>query len=238
MTSPTQWTWVWVNSGSGWWTGRPGVLQSTGSQRLGHNWATELNWRIQLISRIKNWSTLSNRWLSAVEKDKEEEQEGQSESGICYILNKVTREVSLISQYLTEALKQRSPAFLAPGAISRKTVFSRTGIGVGGQSQDDSSASHLLGTLFLLLLHQLHLQSSGIRSQSLGTPPLNGVKELVMLLSEERTSRLWEQLAQRLWGRGVWAHLKNSGKINVAGPEWVMRGNGVKEPRGEHRTHL
>ena len=35
---------VWVNSGSLWWTGRPGMLQSTGSQRIGHNWATELNW--------------------------------------------------------------------------------------------------------------------------------------------------------------------------------------------------
>ena len=35
-----QWTWVWVNPGSWWWTGRPGVLQSMGSQRVGHNWAT------------------------------------------------------------------------------------------------------------------------------------------------------------------------------------------------------
>ena len=42
MASPTQWTWVWVNSGSWWWTGRPGVLQSMGSQRVGHDWATEL----------------------------------------------------------------------------------------------------------------------------------------------------------------------------------------------------
>ena len=42
--SPTQWTWVWVNSGSWWWTGRPGVLQVMGSQRVGHDWATELNW--------------------------------------------------------------------------------------------------------------------------------------------------------------------------------------------------
>ena len=42
--SPTQWTWIWVNSGRWWWTGRLGVLQSTGSQRLGHNWATALNW--------------------------------------------------------------------------------------------------------------------------------------------------------------------------------------------------
>ena len=42
--SLTQWTWVWVNSGSWWWTGRPGVLWFMGSQRVGHDWATELNW--------------------------------------------------------------------------------------------------------------------------------------------------------------------------------------------------
>ena len=44
MASPTRWTWVWVDSGGWWWTGRPGVLQSTGSQRVGHDWATEVNW--------------------------------------------------------------------------------------------------------------------------------------------------------------------------------------------------
>jgi len=44
MASLTQWTWVWVNSGSWWWTGRPGMLQSMGSPRVGHDWATELNW--------------------------------------------------------------------------------------------------------------------------------------------------------------------------------------------------
>ena len=44
MASLTQWTWVWVDSGSWWWTGRPGVLQFMGSQRVGHNWVTELNW--------------------------------------------------------------------------------------------------------------------------------------------------------------------------------------------------
>ena len=44
MASLTQWTWVWVNSGSWWWTGRPGVLRFMGSQRVGHDWATELNW--------------------------------------------------------------------------------------------------------------------------------------------------------------------------------------------------
>ena len=40
----TRWTWVSVNSGSWWWTGRPGMLQFMGSQTVGHNWATELNW--------------------------------------------------------------------------------------------------------------------------------------------------------------------------------------------------
>ena len=38
------WTWVWVNSRSWWWTGRPGMLQSMGLQRVGHDWVTELNW--------------------------------------------------------------------------------------------------------------------------------------------------------------------------------------------------
>jgi len=43
--SLTQWTWVWGRSGSWWWTGKPGVLQSMGSQRVRHDWVTELNWR-------------------------------------------------------------------------------------------------------------------------------------------------------------------------------------------------
>ena len=46
MASPTRLTWVWVNSSSWWWTGRPGVLQFMGSQRVGHDWATALNWTI------------------------------------------------------------------------------------------------------------------------------------------------------------------------------------------------
>ena len=43
MTSPTQWTWVWASSRSWWWTGKPAMLQSKGSQRVRHDWATELN---------------------------------------------------------------------------------------------------------------------------------------------------------------------------------------------------
>ena len=44
MASLTRCTWVWVNSGSWWWTGRPGVLQFMGSQGVRHDWATELYW--------------------------------------------------------------------------------------------------------------------------------------------------------------------------------------------------
>ena len=49
MASLTQWTWVWVNSGGWWWTGRPGVLRFMGSQRVGHDWATELNKVLMVI---------------------------------------------------------------------------------------------------------------------------------------------------------------------------------------------
>ena len=48
MASLTQWTWIWVNSGSWWWTGRPGMLWFMGSQRVGHDWAIELNWYLTL----------------------------------------------------------------------------------------------------------------------------------------------------------------------------------------------
>ena len=49
IASPTQWIWVWVNSRSWWWAGRSGMLQFMGSQRVGHDWATELDWTKQTI---------------------------------------------------------------------------------------------------------------------------------------------------------------------------------------------
>ena len=57
MASPTQWTCVWVDSKSWWWTGRPGVLQFMGSQRVGHNWSDwtiELNWTWHLQIDLSN----------------------------------------------------------------------------------------------------------------------------------------------------------------------------------------
>jgi len=60
MASPTRWTWVWVNSGSWWWTARLGVLWFMGWQRVGHDWATELNW----TEYVHNKHTHTHRVLS------------------------------------------------------------------------------------------------------------------------------------------------------------------------------
>ena len=50
MASPARWTWVWVNSGSWWWTGKAGMLQSMVLQKAGHDWLTELNWNMWMIT--------------------------------------------------------------------------------------------------------------------------------------------------------------------------------------------
>ena len=63
MASLTQWTWVWVNSRSWWCTGRPGVLRFMGLQRVGHNWATELNWCI--CQNLTNGNALKH-WLHCI----------------------------------------------------------------------------------------------------------------------------------------------------------------------------
>ena len=57
MASQIQWTWVWVNSGRWWWTGRPGVLRSMESQRVRHDWATELNWQLKSLILYANKPT-------------------------------------------------------------------------------------------------------------------------------------------------------------------------------------
>ena len=62
MASPTQWTCIWVDSGNWWWTGRPGVLWFVGSQRVGHNWGTEMNW-IELNCELHHDGSLW--WQSA-----------------------------------------------------------------------------------------------------------------------------------------------------------------------------
>ena len=64
MASPTQWAWVWVNPRSWWWTGRPGMLQSMGSQRVGHHWATELTDCLAKPNSVVFFSPLPNVLLS------------------------------------------------------------------------------------------------------------------------------------------------------------------------------
>ena len=67
MASPTQWTWVWVNSRSWWWTRRPGILQSMGSQRVGHDWVwTELNWIMGDVEHL--FMSLLANCISSLEK--------------------------------------------------------------------------------------------------------------------------------------------------------------------------
>ena len=66
MELPTRWTWVWVNSGRWWWTERPGVLRFMVSQRVRHDWVTELNWtelklNIQKTKIMASSSTTSSQ---------------------------------------------------------------------------------------------------------------------------------------------------------------------------------
>ena len=68
MASPTQQTWVWVKSGRWWWTGRPGMLQSMGLQRVGHDWETELNWKVfhEKLTKVDIFRIIAPSFLSYV----------------------------------------------------------------------------------------------------------------------------------------------------------------------------
>ena len=61
MASLTWWTWVWASSRSWWWTGKPGVLQSMGSQRVRHDWATELNLHVEHFLKIAKLTVTQSR---------------------------------------------------------------------------------------------------------------------------------------------------------------------------------
>ena len=64
MASLTRWAWIWVDSGSWWWTGSPGVLRFMGLQRVGHDWATELNWTENWFSALCFYFTAE--WISCM----------------------------------------------------------------------------------------------------------------------------------------------------------------------------
>ena len=76
MASPTWWTWVGASFRSWWWTGKTGVLQSMGSQKVGHDWATKLNWTV-VLRKMNNdndyksiwhssWHTISFLWSDSI----------------------------------------------------------------------------------------------------------------------------------------------------------------------------
>ena len=69
MASPTRWAWVWASSGCWWWTGKPGVLQFMGSQRVGHFWVTELGCWVQSWAFGKSkWPTEELVWAQGQEQ--------------------------------------------------------------------------------------------------------------------------------------------------------------------------
>ena len=75
MASPTPWAWVWVSSRSWWWTGKPGLQQSMGSQGVRHDWATELNWtelRIQL-NPLQSYNSSGVFWFVSSRLPKKQE---------------------------------------------------------------------------------------------------------------------------------------------------------------------
>ena len=92
MASLTQWTWVWVNSGSWWWTGRPGVLRFMGLQRVGHDWVTELNW------------TEEHSWFSSTGRRWEGESGGEKGWSYFHLVTPVDR--SCFKRKLTQVRKQ------------------------------------------------------------------------------------------------------------------------------------
>ena len=65
MASLTHWIWVWVKSGSWWWTGRPGVVKFMGSQRVGHDWATEVNWTRKNASCMSLYTLPFFSWITS-----------------------------------------------------------------------------------------------------------------------------------------------------------------------------
>ena len=70
MASPTRWTWVWVNSGSWWWTGRPGLLRFMVSQGVRHDWVTELNWTPVLEAITKWWRVCQHIFMTTIKLSK------------------------------------------------------------------------------------------------------------------------------------------------------------------------
>ena len=107
MASQTRWIWVWASSGSWWWTGKPGVLQSVGLQGVGQDWATELNKAFESKFSAKWGHDLQPTWLSWEHKRWQAHRE-HSVNASCASPTEVTRGAAFASG-LSSKSTSRSP---------------------------------------------------------------------------------------------------------------------------------
>ena len=176
MASPTQWTWVWVNSRSWWWTGRPGVLWFMGSQRVGHDWVTELNWTepcspvdVVLVSLHDHPFVLfalyvsSSRWvilclwgpLSNVYSSMKLWVHSTS-APLWNSMGMVSVLLSVVSQHSASYLGCGGRSVNTCGMKERSHQFTRSlGTVLGGKTEDQSGEKTGLGLTFLLRRHSV-----------------------------------------------------------------------------------
>ena len=142
MVLLTQWTWVWVNSGSWWWTGRPGMLWSMGSQGVGHDWATELN--SSMVPNYREVRLASPLWWCEQQPERLQAwnaAKGTLESSIqpLHLAHRRPREFCDLSLVVSEWLLQWSePGDLVKGKkmhLSPKDAQLRVGESAGLQSR-------------------------------------------------------------------------------------------------------
>ena len=149
MASLTQWTWIWVNSGSWWWTRRPGMLRFIGSQRVGPYWVTELNWTV---------SYLDNSWTKFL--DHTEQPKGFSSpscSSMSHPPSPANLNFHLMKSYCSSmSIPNSSPKFLKSFLILPNDVT--------------SSPLPLLGSFICLLLLLLLLLGRFSRVRLCATP--------------------------------------------------------------------
>ena len=124
MASLTRCTWVWVNSGSWWWTGRPGVLQFMGSQRVWQDWATELNWTEY---SVKSWKMMlwkcCTQYASKFGKLSSGHRTGKSQFSFQSWRRAMTKNVQTTTQlHSSHTLVKQCSKFSKPGFNSTWTV--------------------------------------------------------------------------------------------------------------------